>query len=442
MKVSSTQEDDWSIISSSSDVDDELTSSDAQQNDLEGVNEFPDQPVSSFDQGAENGFGGVSALNWDNCGNGNSTHTIKPKSMANEATPKDSGIKLDDLRIGGKSFILCSNESLTRKSGVVCKSLFVSQKACPLFQKYGSSVMVAFSKFDSTARYVSAAGFDWSFGSLLVYLRECHHSYEARKDGPESPTKKFSNDLLKVSIATLDYLTVLREVWLYYLAILSVAALSIPKLQNKPSNKPTYSPYFQYPKFGEAWKQVYDNAFYENGPLHRNWFGFMTRGPKRLKFSRYFNNLNELKKQYFSPFLEKSKKYASSLKPLLSTAADKTTQLLSKIPLDDWTHQWNRVKVSSVDFSKIAIAKINETFSSGFRAASISAYKNGLKAQKYASFLYSWTSIKARASVKDAWLLFSSKLGEWSVASKILGANIAASIRSNFSAVMRQALGE
>lgn len=317
MRVSSAQEDDWSIISSSSDLDEDLSASYFQAERSENDQDEEFDHSSDVNMGGDES--GVADSKAEESNQDASTHTITPRinsyeqkqirnyiNVGKSGGPKKANGFFFEYTCGYSAARLLSNKETAKDQ--------------PLIAQIGFMFGFLAGKFDKGVRLVSATGFDWTFGMLLLGLRHVKSSSECKSSGKTQGCNKFltPHTAINISILALESLLRIREIWLYQLVLVLVAVFAFREIQYKPAPKKVpFTSILEYLSGGKSWKEVYDSAFYEDGPVSRNIFGFTTVGPKKVRGARYWKVIREKTQPIMTILQEKLWEAQEAMMPYL-----------------------------------------------------------------------------------------------------------------------------
>lgn len=332
MRVSSAQEDDWSIISSSSDLDEDLSAS-----LLQGEGSSNDQNEDLDHNGDYGAYGNgsgdatdVAEAKAEESNQDSSTHTI---------TPRTNSFEQKQIRNRLKSGTLASDQKTDKAirdypcgysaARFLCKG---TSEVQPFAARVSSGVGCVSRKFDRCVRWLSATGFDWSLGLLLAGLQ--HVRETSKSTGLNNPQicnkrcNKFLAPCLNTSILALEVLKFVREIWLYQLILVLTGVFAFRQVHSKPVAKKLYfSSFMEHLGGGKSWQDVYDATFYEDGPVSRNFFGFTTVGPRQLRAARYWEVIREKSKPFMTSLQEKIWQFQEVATPYLAIVGGQTSKL-------------------------------------------------------------------------------------------------------------------
>lgn len=310
MSAHSGQDEDWSIISSSSDLEDDLSSSyhrDANHHDLgeAGLRGLDKSLDKSQTQSVSYVYEGNTWVRKDKSFPDLSLHTITTQTGVDHAAQEGnspqsaqsvlSGDYSESVNLEGRD----SNFGGNANCGIMGKD---AHGACVVRNTNSCNL---FSRVDSAVRFVSAWYFDLTLGAILRRLHVMKRTCGDDSKTQNCTVKRTSQKVINGTIDVLEFASQFKEIWLYQTVLVFVTILAFFQIHLKvASPKEPDSMFTQiqawvnYP----AWQNVYEKAMYEDGPVSHSFFGFSTAGPKRLRVLRYY----DLARQECAPLINRA----------------------------------------------------------------------------------------------------------------------------------------
>lgn len=279
MSVSSAQDEDWSIISSSSDLDEDISLSYTQHsNNCEESEDEGDVKSDVNDTFDSRVLSGGKLRQMEEVNQEASTATITG----------DSATAAEQKPILAAGMLLKNDSALKSEASAGRDHRAGSRKdRCAVRQLTSCACCVA-CRIDKNIRSVSAMGYDFTWGVILAGFRRKKETYSAQS----SPMNLVATKFLNASIFCLELIELQRELWLYTMLLVTVAEV-IWRVYGTAAPAPQPSSYFQVWSDPEKWSKYYDMAMYESGPLKRSFFGISAPGPKKLRVVSYYNGVRE-----------------------------------------------------------------------------------------------------------------------------------------------------
>ena len=338
MSASSERDEEWSIISSSSDVDDEplLLSMHGgkQKNKIVTVQ-------LSGTAGTGQALGGVPSTLEESAQEG-STYTINGMRDSISTSQTINPTFLTESR-SSSHFPGSVNNGTAVRGG----DPWVSARE-PLVTKMGTQLTAVTSRIDAGVRFVSAMTLDATIGMIISGLRRSRLAHVQAAKAPKGCHQRSAGCVVDSSIRMLEALAVYKEVWLYLLTLAAVTAWSIIMLHRMTVPKePSFGDQFRIWTSSASWRKFYLDIMYEDGPKSWSLFGFGTSGPKRLRLQGYFSKARNGSKQSLNHFKQQFARTNEFMAPYICHLGEEAMQLSSQVRSYAWNPIWDRVKLVS-----------------------------------------------------------------------------------------------
>lgn len=290
MSVSSAQDEDWSIISSSSDLDDDLSLSYMRQGsnkvDSDDDDDEDDHNISVKSDANDTFDSRVLRRGSQEDTNQESSTITITNINGGAAINSPNVVNIEDDRNLDSNFP--NSEPGVRTCGNVRAG---SRKSYSAFRPFVEFLLTLFYKVDNFIKCLSAMAFDLTLGVILTGFRNVKESYMVTNaSGMKLAVSKFLDSV----IAILEWLEANKKYLLYTLICVASIVIRSSEVYGMvtATKQQTASESF-YGRVPPEWKEFFDSVLYERGPTRRSFFGISYPGPKKLRVLSLYQGVRE-----------------------------------------------------------------------------------------------------------------------------------------------------